>query len=351
MSIVVPTYCRKEHLFRTLDFISNYNFGHVIVVDGTPRIDLSKEIASRFPRVTYIHSEAGLVHRIAMIIPLIHTEYVAMWADDEYWLPSFFSSAMEFLRNNPDYVHCIGLAVSFSTSPSIGVAPQYSELRCLQLFGKTPASRLYSRFRNYVWGGLWGLARTSSWANSWRTSAAHEFPIRGATEIQFEAGMAWQGGTKVLQELAWFRSSEASSIDFSTDVSLNRANPMFHEWWIDASPFEQRRFIESFQSVFHLEPQDFKAFERALKHYSISVVSPGLISRILRLTRILVNSVFLPAFSFVKHTTRKGRTQLAELNLVVQLEIEDFLGLSLDENQRTDLKRVLNSLTTFVAKK
>lgn len=351
ISIVVPTYSRKDHLLRTLEFINSYNFGHVIVVDGTPGIDLTNQVASKFPGVTYIHSEAGFVNRIAMTIPLVQTEYVALWGDDEYWLPSFFSNAVEYLSNNPEYVHCVGLAVSFDSSPSIRVMPQYPEMRNLQLRGKTPSSRLYSRFRNYVWGGLWGLSRTSTWVKSWAAPAVEEFPIRGATEIQFEAGMSWQGRVKVLQELSWFRSAESTSIDSSADVSLHRSSPLFHEWWIDASQLEQRRFIESFHNVSDLEPRDIKAFARALTNYSLSVARPGVLSGIPRAAKLLAGSISKLAMRHQNTSqTREANSDPIDVSLVIQLDIEDFLGLSVDRHHLSDLRKVLNSLTSFVEK-
>lgn len=349
ISIVVPTYNRKDYLLRTLEFISSYNFGTVIVVDGTPGLDSTEEVASKFPNVTYIHSELGFVTRIAMTIPLVKSEYVALWGDDEYWLPSFFCNAMEFLSNNPDYVHCIGLAVSFSGTPSIEIKPEYPALRNLHLRGATPSSRLYSRFRNYVWGGLWGVARTSAWAKSWATSIIQEFPVRGATEIQFEAGMAWQGGVKVLQELAWFRSSESSSIDSSADVSLHHANSVFHDWWMDASPFEQRRFIESFQTVSDLTPQDVRAFERTFRRYSLSIFRPGILPRISSAINLLVKSMpKLPLSSKNKRETQKDNVPLEELSSAVKLEIEDFLDWRIDGQHLLDLNNILRSLRSFV---
>lgn len=351
ISIIVPTYSRKEYLLRTLEFISSYNFGNVIVVDGTPGVDWAKEVAYKFPKATYIHSERGFVQRIALAIPLVQSEYVALWGDDEYWLPSFFLNAMEFLSNNPDYVHCIGLAVSFSTTPSIEIMPEYPALRNLHLPGVTPSSRLHSRFQNYVWGGLWGVARTSAWAKSWAASMVQEFPVRGATEIQFEAGMAWQGKVKVLQELAWFRSSESSSLVSSADISLHHANPMFHEWWMVASPFEQRRFIESFQIVSDLTPKDVRAFERTFRHYSLSILRPGICSRILNAINVLVNST--PKLHLIfknKRKTRERNVPLGDSSSEVKLEIEDFLDLQIDGEHLLDLKNVLRSLRSFVVK-
>lgn len=268
LTIVVPSYGRQGYLLRTLGFIEKYNFHHVIVVDGTPSNDLSSVISARFPRIKYIHSESGFVKRISMAIPFITTKYVALWGDDEYWMPSFISAAISFLDDNDDYALCLGLSVAFEITPEVKFSEAYPKLIKIDNLGKTKEERLLARFRNYAWGGLWGVSRSEAWINSWAVPGDKEFPVRGATEIQFEAAMAWQGGVKVLRELAWLRSLDSSSIDTSNDVSLNKRYPLFHVWWQVASNTDREEFIDSFLASIHLSPNDKAVFREAFRIYS-----------------------------------------------------------------------------------
>lgn len=267
LTVVVPTYKNAERLERTLAFISRCHFPHVIVLDGCRDEEFSNFMSRAHPRITYIQNDNGFLERLEMAAGLVSTEYVLMWADDEFWLPSFAKSAVNFLESNAAFVQCVGVALSFVTTPRPRIGVAYPRLRELASLGQTPAERIESRLLNWSWGGFWGVARTSQWKNSIAIIVEGQFGARWSSEIQYEASLAWQGGVQVLRELAWFRSIERESIVDSPDPTLGSQNPLFQDWWKTISDDLRADFVNHFGRHLALSATDIETWTKLLDAY------------------------------------------------------------------------------------
>lgn len=191
--------------------------------------------------------------------------------------------------------------MSFVTLPTPRIGLAYKGLRSLKSLGNSPTERLESRLLNWSWGGFWGVARTTSWRTSVRLVVEGQFPARWSSEIQYEASLAWQGGVRVLPELAWFRSLESDSILDSPDPTISSQNPLFQDWWKSAGKHTRIEFLSTISEHLDLLPEDSRVREDLLDKYcrlpyydSTTVQEgnpkvPGLLKRLWRLTYILLS--------------------------------------------------------------
>lgn len=267
LTIVIPTYQRHSYLLRTLAFVTKFEFASVIVADGSPDSDVGNDIRNLFPTVTYLWSDSGFIQRVAEASKLVKTKYVALWADDEYWLPSFLSRATAFLESNPEYSLCLGHAISFTSSPGPKFGTAYEGLQRIDTLGLTPQERLSNRLLDYAWGGLWGVATAGEWRRTWQYMSQHQLPVRGISELQFELSMAWQGGVKILHELAWFRSLESQSITDSADPTISSFSPLFQDWWKSCPNSSKNDFVSSFEGHLKLKSADKQFWRSSLDEY------------------------------------------------------------------------------------
>ena len=343
LTVVVPTYKNAERLERTLAFISRCHFPHVIVLDGCRDEEFSNFMSRAHPQITYIQNDNGFLERLEMAAGLVSTEYVLMWADDEFWLPSFAKNAVKFLEANADYCQCLGVAVSFVTLPTPRIGLAYKGLRSLKSLGNSPTERLESRLLNWSWGGFWGVARTTSWRTSVRLVVEGQFPARWSSEIQYEASLAWQGGVRVLPELAWFRSLESDSILDSPDPTISSQNPLFQDWWKSAGKHTRIEFLSMISKHLDLLPEEFRVWEDLLDKYcrlpyydSATVPEgnpkvPGLLKRLWRSTYILLSKKRSLRFSQNLKSKEKKWIGILErrTNQTLSLETSDDARLAI----------------------
>ena len=346
LTIVVPTYNRMTFLVRTLGFISQFPFARVVVLDGSPGSGSQSQVNELFPEVLYVHSESGFVSRLSMAASLVNTKYVALWGDDEFWLPSFLAGAVDFLNNSPNYVFCLGYAVSFDSSPNYNVSETYPGLREAQISSESAGERLVGRFDNYAWGGLWGVGRAEVWSRAWSVPELHEFNVRGATEIQFEAAISWQGGVKVLNEIAWFRSVESTSITDSSDVSLNSENMMFYDWWFRSNFLEKKGFIDVLCKRLGFSHEDYSFWYRAFDLYTKKAIRASSPPSHLGVYLVKLISNYCEKVIKFKLPWQKRRyiQQAVESQISLSSEIERLTTLSVTSQKLFEINLVEKSI-------
>lgn len=338
LTVVIPTFSRRKYLERTVAFVTQFPFARIIVVDGTPGIDAKDFFASKFPSVDYQHSEVGFVGRVVSTFDRVETKYVALWGDDEFWLPSFQANAIEFLNHNEDYSLCIGLAVRFNTSRALTLHDCYPGLRDLEALAGSSRERLLRRFELYPWGGLWGVCRTDAWKNAWLLAKELEIGVRGSTEILFEAAMAWQGKTRVMNEIAWLRSMENPSITSGGDASLGHQSPNFHNWWPKAEPEKRREFLTGISRELNLSGHDATFFGHVFDVYSkmVGTGEPrhGLASRLAKLAHNLPKRIVVLGASLLNQTNNHRQ---ADASLFRQIRNLGLPKLSAQSSQELAL--------------
>lgn len=351
LTIVIPTYQRPSYLLRTLAFVTKFEFGSVIVADGSPDSDIASEIGELFPTVTYLWSDSGFIERVAEASKLVKTKYVALWADDEYWLPSFLLRAIAYLESNPGYSLCLGQVISFTSSPVPRFGKAYERLQGIDSLGLTPQERLSKRLLNYAWGGLWGVASAEVWRRTWQHMFRHQYPVRGSSELQFELSMAWQGGVKIFHELAWCRSLESESITDSADPSINSYSPLFQDWWKACPDSSKDDFVSSFVGLLKLSATDRQFWRSTLDDYSRAPYYDS--------ARVQERHKFLPHTirqiwrnTFVKFSQRRKLKLSAELSRPGQdlrALVQKLTSTELSDNSLAHLRLVVASLVQYAS--
>lgn len=110
VSVVLPTYKRKEKLRRVLESVLGQTYKNIeaFILDDTPD-DSILEIVSEIgdERIKYIKSKErlGFVKSLNKGAKLAQGKYIARIDADDFWLDlKKLEKQVEFLENNPDYV-------------------------------------------------------------------------------------------------------------------------------------------------------------------------------------------------------------------------------------------------------
>lgn len=124
VSFVLPTFERRDHLARALDWYAAAGL-HVVVADGSE--SANDEAAAR-EGVTYFHRPDLDPHeRIRESLPLTATPYVVFCADDDLIVPAAVRDCVTFLDRHDDHAAAQGRYVTFTESAGeVAYKPAYA---------------------------------------------------------------------------------------------------------------------------------------------------------------------------------------------------------------------------------
>jgi GT2 family glycosyltransferase len=103
VSVVVLTHDRADELERTLERLSALaERPPIVVVDNASRDDTAQRVATRFPEVTLVRSDANLGAAGRNLgVERVSTPYVAFCDDDTWWACGALARAAELLDAHP----------------------------------------------------------------------------------------------------------------------------------------------------------------------------------------------------------------------------------------------------------
>ena len=246
LTVVVPSYNRKDCLRRQVDFWGRQKTP-VIIVDGSELPLISSDNPT--PNITYIHLKESLSRRIAHAASIIKTEYVVILPDDEFYVPSALKECVRFLKDNRDYASCKGLCIGFRknywTSNIEGVMDNEG-LRGYSVTNNTPCDRIIGHMSPYETASIYAVHRSDVFHNIGKLlQMDHNYSCAAAMEFQISFVVAWMGKIHILDQLMWLR---------------NRENPS-HSWndklldpgiWITEQKYskEIKQFVTDFSKLF-----------------------------------------------------------------------------------------------------
>jgi glycosyltransferase involved in cell wall biosynthesis len=107
VSVIIPTYKRRDYLKLTLQSVLNQTFNDfeiIVVDDGTPNDD-NFFLCQTFEKVKYIKIEnsGGPAKPRNVGIREARGKYIAFVDDDDLWLPHKLEKQLTILENNPDF--------------------------------------------------------------------------------------------------------------------------------------------------------------------------------------------------------------------------------------------------------
>jgi len=236
ITIVIPTYGRPRFVLRTLKYFNTTGI-QVIVMDGS-RFPISNEdLQGLNPNIIYHHSSKSFEERLAIAGNMVKTKYVAMLGDDEFFSISGLLKCKTELDNDPELVACTGTALAFHfNEDKVEFTNIYDDwLTKGNVNQEDSFSRMYFHSSNAVSAICYSLVRTEVWEKAFRITSCNPNGIVFLTEIYFELAVCYQGKTKVIEDLYWFRSHENTPLWQSEPVVALR------KWLHDPRYFLQRK--------------------------------------------------------------------------------------------------------------
>ena len=230
LTLVIPTFNRQNFVLRTIAYWAGKG-PNVIVVDGSPSSIDQIELDKIPSNVRYIFEPSGIFDRLRTALDHVDTEFVALLADDEFFIPSALSNCLDQLIRDSELVACCGRSLAFGyKNASVFGVPMYSQLENYQLNEEEPEERLLKHMLEYAPSLIYAVCRASHWKNSWNCILEHEFSFFASAEIQFSMLMSCAGKSKVIPELMWLRSRGENS---NSELSNPKLNKSFITWVTD----------------------------------------------------------------------------------------------------------------------
>jgi glycosyltransferase domain-containing protein len=220
------------YLARSLRYWSHRG-PRIVAFDGSPDPINPSALDGLDGNVSYHHAPVSYKSRLEMVQSELKTPYVALLADDDFYLPSGLAASIAFLERHPDYSACIGRPVAFGYDPTsgvFGVPGVYSDMyNDYRIVSETPALRMREHMGRYMPSTMYAVMRAANWRETIDAYIRKEFPVFCIVELQIELAIAYQGKSAVLPVLSWLKSTELEQIG-GPEISLRRVNE-FHDLW------------------------------------------------------------------------------------------------------------------------
>jgi glycosyltransferase domain-containing protein len=158
LTIVVPTRNRPHFFPRLLSYYRGQRFSpKIIFADSSDAefLEKTKQVICEYTDLNLVHRlydpEVSYVSKISDTLEFIETPYTALGADDDFFVPSGMSRALEYLEANADYTLAHGDAVAFEVEGG-GVFGQIERVNRYDqrtIDQSTAVERLRDHFSNY----------------------------------------------------------------------------------------------------------------------------------------------------------------------------------------------------------
>lgn len=206
VTIVIPTLGRPEFVERQIAYWSNSQ-AKIIILDG------SKEKITRdsFPlNITYVHQTNGFLQRLRTATGMVNTEFVALLADDEFFLKSGIEDAVQFLDTNVQTIGCVGRCLYFFVDQGrFLVSHAYRDWKPFPSQRDDLGMRLDADLPpNKTHMAMYGIYRCEAWRKMFSRAYAVQFSCGYVYERLLNLQRTILGKTEIIESLLWMRSKE-----------------------------------------------------------------------------------------------------------------------------------------------
>ncbi len=243
LTLVIPTYNRQPYAQRNMRYWSGREVT-VHVLDGSARAIDADALAHFAPNIHYHHMPIPYHDRLGKVVDLVETEYVALLADDEFFIPSAVEGSIRELERSKDLIACMGQGLGKCLTPQLTVSASakqvhiHSEEMNYAVSQESPFERMVLHMNPYTPSTIYAVCRREAWIRSMKLFATKRFSSGHEGEILFELCMCYQGKSKVTNELMWLRSDENPSESSELHVP-------FHLWYQDPQYASEVRYFLS----------------------------------------------------------------------------------------------------------
>ncbi|MEM7069998.1 MAG: TIGR00180 family glycosyltransferase [Pseudomonadota bacterium] len=239
LTLVIPTYNRQAFALRNMNYWSNKPVT-IITMDGSQKPIPESELSLMGSNISYHHAPHSLAKRLSMALPLIKTPYVALYGDDEFFLPDGLEACIQFLDGKPDYVACCGQVIGFRPERgSIRGFGRYPKLEGLNIDNPSGVERIVRHMGNYVPSHVYAVSRTKPWIEAVKCFASRDFRVLAIGELQIEMCLSYAGKSRALPHVMWLRSYGETKPIRNTDPTLDESRP-FDQWWHEPGAKEEK---------------------------------------------------------------------------------------------------------------
>lgn len=316
LTLVIPSYNRQAYLLRSLKYWDGRG-PQVYALDGSGQAISENAIKDFGENIHYLHLPLSYRERLNRARNIIRTRYVALLADDDFYLPSGLVAAIASLESDSSLVACVGRPLGFNYNKKnavVGINGVYQDMYNDYIIdSEKPAMRIFDHMNRYMPSTMYAILRTEDWRKSLEAHVRHEFPIFSIIELQMELTISYLGKTKVIPFLSWLKSTELEQAA-GPDISLLRTNE-FHDWW--PSPEYKQVFRDKFLEVTAEVFSEFDGRDRCVISKEIEVAMDAYVAWCERYFKKAVSfyrlrealKVCLPKIivSVITHATRKMR--------------------------------------------
>ena len=210
LSIIIPTYERESFAIRTINYWAGKE-PSVIVLDGSKQALNENYLKSYNDNISYIHlPNHTYQERISKLNNLVNTKYCMLHPDDEFFIPSGLSACIEEIEKE-DLVCCLGRCLEFEFKNNRVECRPWSPLHTsfdnYSLMEEKPIMRVLKHMHPYLCSTIYGVTKTNVLLNN--ISVQIDNTIENYFfELSYEICSAYQGKSKVINQLSWLRSNE-----------------------------------------------------------------------------------------------------------------------------------------------
>jgi hypothetical protein len=150
-------------------------------------------------------------------VDLVDTEYVALLADDEFFIPSSLERCIEMLMEKKEFIACMGRCLGFYYLKSgIRAKPVYVEMKEYGIETETARERMITHMNPYIPSTIYAVMHAKMWKKSMMILAEEKYTFTSAYvgELQFELVTCYQGKSIVIEDLMWLRNKYNKPVTF-----------------------------------------------------------------------------------------------------------------------------------------
>lgn len=154
ISVIIPTYNRRELLYRALDSVlsQSYTPDEIIVIDDGSSDNTDKMIAHEYPNIKYIYQpHAGVSSARNHGISISQNPWIAFLDSDDKWHKNKLKIQTLLLTANPEYKICHSNEIWFKHDKKINQHKKHRKqggyifIKCLPLCVISPSSVVIHR--------------------------------------------------------------------------------------------------------------------------------------------------------------------------------------------------------------
>jgi len=236
-ALVVLSYNRKTQLERILKTWSTVET-NIYLLDGSdvkiyPEGPKEYQVACR---IEYIY-EKEISKRLFYVVEELRNrpeiEYVALLADDDYFIPSAVKKIIMHLRGS-DYISACGHCMGFSKHAEMFFALGcYKKMADYKIDEESSVERAFNHMKNYEVTQFYSVVKKKNWCDAFEMVA--KISVNGesffaAGEYLLEMYLSYTGKSLTLPVLLWLRNrGEVISVHNLEQEKMKQKK--FLDWW------------------------------------------------------------------------------------------------------------------------